>query len=403
MFTGNYLDNNIGHEIINLFADDFSRNFIYLCKDGKINRKDVDLANSYTIQVRRPKGVTGTLEVISIAKGLKLVDESKFRETHSILDIDAALNKDPLYLFPPTYGGESVYDIFQSNQQQQDCCVTFVADQVFIPNKPIYIRHDGEENDPNCMVVINKAHSQQMREYIFDDENKEDFETLSSIIPKELTDKDALWALRNPEDNKVANENVYVTATDIYGIQGRELSYSNAFKYFLDEYPELLGEFCRYKECELKLTESFTVYREWNNIDILINCGDWVFVIENKIFSGINGKREDGTNQLDKYKKIINKDKIKGENNPFYNKKHKFILLSPDHNKISVEKPWITIPYSEIYDFLKRNTEISPYKDDFHFVDFVKSLEQHSKSDYTKIVMHKKFVRAIKKAKPTSI
>ena len=402
MFTGDYLNNNIGHEIINLFADDYSRDFIYLCKDGKFNRKDVDLANSYTIQVRRPKGVTHTLEIISIAKGLKLVDESKFTKTHSILDIDAALNKDPLYLFPPTYGGKSVYDIFQSNQQQQDCCATFVADQVFTPNKPIYIRHDGKIS-PNCMVAINKAHSQQMREYIFNDENKEDFEALLSIIPKELTDKDALWSLRNPKDNKVVNKDVYVTATDIYGIQGRELSYSNAFKYFLDEYPELLGEFCRYNECELKLKESFTVSREWNNIDILINCDDWVFVVENKIFSGINGKYSDGKNQLDKYQETIKKGKINGEKNPFYNKKHKFILLSPDHNKISVEKPWITIPYSEIYDFLKRKTEISPYKDDFHFVDFVKSLEQHSKSDYTKIVMHKKFVKAIKKAKPTSI
>lgn len=394
MFTGDdYLNNNIGHEIINLFADDYSRDFIYLCKDGKFNRKDVDLANSYTIQVRRPKGVIGTLEIISIAKGLKLVDESKFFETHSILDIDAALNKDPLYLNHPTYGGKSVYQIFQYNQQKQECCVTFLAEQVFTPNKPIYIRHDGK-SDPNCRVVINKAHSQQMREYIFDEENKEDFDALLSIIPNKLTDNEkALWTLRNPEDNKVVNNDVYVTATDIYGIQGRELSYSNAFKYFLEEYPELLGEFC---SCEN--FKGLTVYREWNNIDILINCDDWVFVVENKIFSGINGECSDDKNQLDKYQETIKKEKINGEDNPFCKKKHKFILLTPDHNKISVKKPWITIPYSEIHDFLKSKTEISPYKNNFHFVDFVKSLEQHSKSDYTKIVMHKKFVKAIKKA-----
>lgn len=400
MFTGDYLNNNIGHEIINLFADDYSRDFIYLCKDGKFNRKDVDLANSYAIQIRRPKGVTRTLEIISIAKGLKLVDESKFTKTHSILDIDAALNKDSLYLSPPTYGGESVYDIFQSNQQQQDCCATFVADQVFTPNKPIYIRHDGKD-DPNCMVVINKNPSQQMREYLYEEDN--DFKALSAIIPGVLNDNEALWALRNPDTNKINNGKIYATATDIYGIQGRELSYSNAFKYFLDEYPELLEEFCKKRDCELNKEGSITVYREWNNIDILINCDDWVFVVENKIFSGINGKYSDGKNQLNKYQETIKKEKINGEKNPFYNKKYKFILLSPDHNKISVEKPWITIPYSEIYDFLKHKTEISPYKDDFHFVDFVKSLEQHSKSDYTKIVMHKKFVKAIKKAKPTSI
>ena len=55
MFTGDYLDKNIGHEIINLFADDFDRNFIYLCKDGKFNRNDIDIENSVVIQVYRPQ------------------------------------------------------------------------------------------------------------------------------------------------------------------------------------------------------------------------------------------------------------------------------------------------------------------------------------------------------------
>ena len=100
-----------------------------------------------------------------------------------------------------------------------------------------------------------------------------------------------------------------------------------------------------------------------------------------------------------KYKEILEQEKINGEPNPFKNKNHIFILLTPNHNKIAAKRPWITIEYSEIYDFLKYKIENSPYKDDFHFVDFVKSLEAHSKSDYIKIVMHKKFVKAIQKTK----
>ena len=33
MYAGDYLDENIGHEIINLFRADDNCNYIYLCKD----------------------------------------------------------------------------------------------------------------------------------------------------------------------------------------------------------------------------------------------------------------------------------------------------------------------------------------------------------------------------------
>ena len=113
MFTGNYLDKNIGHEIINLFADDYGRNFIYLCKDGKFNRNDIDIENSVVIQVRRPKDKTGTLEVISVAKGLKLVNESNYfkYEPVSILSSEEEIDKKTANI-SPTYRGKLVYDIF---------------------------------------------------------------------------------------------------------------------------------------------------------------------------------------------------------------------------------------------------------------------------------------------------
>ena len=398
MFTGNYLDKNIGHEIINLFADDYGRNFIYLCKDGKFNRNDIDIENSVVIQVSRPKDKTGTLEVISVAKGLKLVNESNYfkYEPVSILSSEEEIDKKTANI-SPTYRGKLVYDIFRLNEKQQECCVTFEAEQIFIPNQPVYICHNGDKiKGKDCNAIINIKPSQQMREYIL--EGDSDFEELMKIIPSNQTNNHALWSLRDPKTNKLDTRNVYMTATDIYGIQSRELSYSNAFKYFIDEYPELLHEFCRERGCKLNLDKSVVVYREWNNIDILIDCNDCVIIIENKIFSGLNGVDGNKT-QLDKYKEILEQEKINGEPNPFKNKNHIFILLTPNHNKIAAKRPWITIEYSEIYDFLKDKIESSPYKDDFHFVDFVKSLEAHSKSDYIKIVMHKKFVKAIQKTK----
>ena len=388
MYTGDYLDKNIGHEIINLFADDSERNFIYLCKDGKFNRNDIDIENSVVIQVCRPKNSKHILEIISIATGLTLIDESKYNSELGVSSVPP----------PPTYSGKIVYDIFRHNTMQQECCVTFEAEKIFTPNQPVYIRHDGGKIEGNdCIAIINKNPSQQMREYILEDDSDDsDFKKLMKIIPVNQTNHHALWSLRNPKTNKLGARNVYITATDIYGIQGRELSYSNAFKYFIDEYPELLLEFCRERDSKLNLDKIIEVHREWNNIDILIDCNDCVIIIENKIFSGLNGVDGNKT-QLNKYEEILGHETINGEPNPFKNKNQIFILLTPNHNKIEAKKPWITIEYSDVYNFLKCKIESSPYKDDFHFVDFVKSLEDHSKDDYKKSVMHKKFVKAIQK------
>lgn len=70
MFTGDYLNDNIGHEIINLFKDDNGENYIYLCKDGKYDIKNGE--PDYVIQVRRPHNTTHTLEIINIATGISV-------------------------------------------------------------------------------------------------------------------------------------------------------------------------------------------------------------------------------------------------------------------------------------------------------------------------------------------
>ena len=39
MYVGTYLQDNIGHEVINLFRSDNGNNYIYVNEDGKINPK----------------------------------------------------------------------------------------------------------------------------------------------------------------------------------------------------------------------------------------------------------------------------------------------------------------------------------------------------------------------------
>ena len=392
MFTGDYLNDNIGHEIVNLFADDNGVNYIYLCKDGKFSgRYDntyIDIENSYVIQVRRPANLKDTLEIISVASGLEKINEDDdFRNSSAC----------------PMYGGMSVYDIFSDNKLQQDNCVTFKAKNVFVPKVPVYIKHGEKCSIENPDVTIKKKPSQQMREYIL--EGCEDYNALFGIIPQLCTDnKNAKWVLRNPNDNKLASSVNVVTAVDIYGIQTRELSYSNAIKYYIDEYPELLREFCESKGCKISFPEKFSpiVRREWYNIDILIDCGEYVMVVENKVLSGLNGIKENKT-QLDEYEKTISSEYVgKGqskEKNPFYGKKYIFVLLTPNHNELEVKKPWNRITYKNLYEFLKDKIMLEPYKDAPLFCDFVNSLADHAKEDYNKVLMHKKFLRSIEKRK----
>ena len=149
MFTGNFLNKNIGHEVINLFTDDKGNNFIYLCKDGAYNRTDIDLKNSFLVQVQRPVKSINTLEIISVANGLTLVNDN-------LTDNNVE----------PTYGGVQVSKIFANNIQKQDRYLTFKAKNVYIPKKPIFIYH-GKDKTIKSDVNLKKYNPSQTCVNIF--------------------------------------------------------------------------------------------------------------------------------------------------------------------------------------------------------------------------------------------
>ena len=128
MFTGKYLNENIGHEIVNLFSDDNDKQYIYLCKDGKFNSDDRFV--EHVVQVRRPDKTKGTLEIINVASQLNEYEEDN--ET-------------------PTYGEKSIYEIFEQNLEQQEKCITFKANLMRKPKKHLYI---WEEKKPDRKSVV---------------------------------------------------------------------------------------------------------------------------------------------------------------------------------------------------------------------------------------------------------
>ena len=377
MFTGDFLNKNIGHEVINLFADDKQKNFIYLCKDGVYNRTDIDLKNSFVVQVQRPAKSINTLEIISVADGLSLVD-NKFSEDNP----------------EPTYGGVPVSKIFANNVQKQDRYLTFRVKRIYIPKEPILIYH-GKEDAKSIDVHLEDCNpSQTLREYIL--EGCKDYDELRRIMP--VTDKDK-WEIRDASKSKVGKKSCTLLATDIYGIQTRELSYSNALGYYIEQYPELFRDIFKELSSGNELEGRPIVYREWKNIDLIANWDEYVFVIENKICSDINGVQANGKTQLEKYQEIM-EAAVKDEDCAFNGKTPVYIFLTPDHNDISLlNKEWKKITYSNLWKILNDKTKLHPYKEDYLFNDFVKALGDQASKNLNASIMERKFRNAIQSVK----
>lgn len=383
MFTGDkYLNDsgneNIGHEIINLFRADDKNNYIYFCDSGKYNSSEYQLPK-YSFQVR-PAGER-LLEIVNIAE----IDNK------AVIDVSKI-----------TYGEIELEKIFADNEKQEEnkqrleTFVTFKASKVIKPLSPQYIAYAGHIGQiPDCLNCAFKV-NEHLRNYITPSEN--DFIILDSFAQKAFTDT-SNWT--EVDDTVAVSQAGYkeprVTPGDIYGISNLELPYSNAFKFFIEKYPQLLsgifGEVCSYFDTHpnYQITK---IEREWNNIDILIEVdNELVIVIENKIFSDLNGKEVgQETSQLDKYENIINNEYKRDK----YTKI--FTLLLPDHNNIDISNyaNWYKLFYSNVRSYL---TKFANKTSDEQLKDFAEMVSRHSEKDYNYGVMKRRFERALIKAK----
>ena len=412
MYSGEYLGDNIGHEIINLFKADDGNNYIYLCKDGKFNGE----FPKYVIQVRRYG--TRTLEVVNIAEVDTEWDWNSVKEPRKKKEKATWKEERAEAIKLIKYGEVGIESIFKENKEQgTDTFVTFKAKQVVKPKSPVYIAYEGNRVKVNIStpfikptiilnekVVVNGKEKynfdvcEALRNYIYYNENQDsDYFKLNSLI-KNAFSNNIDWQPVSEQLGLTVKDSskIYTTPGDIYGISNLELPYSNAFKFFIEKYPQLLsgifGKICSYFDMHRNY-QITRIEREWRNIDILIEVdNELVIVIENKIFSDLNGKKENEITQLDKYERIITKeDKYNA-----YNKI--FILLLPDHNNINIDNytNWHKLFYSSVSSYLD---EFVKTNNDEQLKDFAEMVSRHSDKDYNYSVMKRRFERALIKAK----
>lgn len=455
MYAGDYLSTNLGHEVINMFATDKGEHYLYLNPYGSFDRKHYGKIGYMLLVKYHSKDV---FEVLGKAEGLEEVmgKEVLYKKDYKMVNYDIfKAQKNYIEGNKIIYGEKSLIELF-SDAEQQNIFVTYKARTVYRRKEEtkIFICFNKTGNIPTeedketkiYLSNLNQA-KQSLKQYIYPN-NEDDYHQLMKLI----IDEKGCWWEKEPvksvkEEIKKENEKQIhreVSIFDICGIQNNENLFSNALKYFMEQYPQLWQ--ILFKRYNINLNDKFSVMREedatiddkdWeqNNgcgggrIDLLIRDEKNIIVIENKIKSDINTKKSDITpkkpnveelnanvnesnthatmaniTQLDRYvnyTKWLTTQGGTGKTKKLDIGKNRFyFILAPNYNvpENTMNGLYKVITYRELYKFLDSRTEV---KEDINFKAFINAMQRHTndnENDYLYYDMLEKFARRIKEA-----
>lgn len=396
MFAGGFLDDHIGHEIVNMYKDDHGRNYVYIQPYGTYQASHHGKIGA-VLMVRSVPGKSA-LEVLGLATGLTdifnpALGYKKQWEVHTKYILDNNI----------TYGGVPLLDIFdRSKEKEEDQPVYFTmqAEHVVRPNRKVYIIYGNtrtiDEEGAKIVMLPNTNQAKCSLKQYFDTKN-EDYGVLKALLDsKNLWTEDTYSLSGDGRTMEMHEDNFF----DILGVADYELAFSNALAYYMEKYPELVIEFA--KQYLGKNVKAFRVFREWANIDLLLENDEQIVVIENKITSKINGIQvKDGKqvgSQLDDY---LRKATARANG-----RKVSCFILTPDYNPINLDEynangfickeHYKQIFYSEVYSFLEGR-----YPNDVYFQEFLKGMKKHTSRYHTDLFeeTRTKFMKQINNSK----
>lgn len=449
MYVGKYIFENLGHEIINMYAADNGNHYLYLNATGNFEKKHKGCIGTMLLTKSFKQNV---IEIIGMATDLEEVPEAE-----QSLGRDYKVTKGKIckkqekYIKSQDgeikYGGVSILDIF-NDAEQQSIFITYKAKKFYKPRKQIFIAFgidlDNKElpKDAEVLVKLTQLNwaKTSLKQYLYPKETtNEDYRKIATIV-----NNSDLWV----EDNTKVEYNAEIaqreiSLIDICQIQNDENCFSNMLAYFMqqEQYRELWKEFfivaLYYHSKDLQnayplniiMSDNYSVTREesanvedndlkWfpngGRIDLLIcdNEKKNMIVIENKIKSEINSIKTDENNstQLRRYynyvRWLIDGKKTHDGMNPH------FLILTPNYNIPKIEKErdenkkeldtqmndiYKIITYKELYDFLSK--KISVFEDDANFKAFYEAMQRHTYQNvnaYLYNEMEEKFIRRIK-------
>lgn len=387
MYTGTFLNENMGHEVINLFKDDQNNHYLYLNPYGNFSKEHKGKVKAMLMVMPVPK--RNMFEVIAIATGLEDVfeptdgfkaslDKSKYTETNlKAYDKVHKCQLDYIINNKVTYGGVALDELFANNQQQA-IYITYKAGKVIIPEKRIFITFQDTTELENDGIYVHLTSCKQckmsQKQYVrADDFSKEDWDELKTKV-LDYTNLHNANQIPNIQELIIRRTNRPIQDTDsifdICGIADNELAFSNALAYYIEKYPSLFNNIFGIKQ------PTVAVQREYEHIDIFVKDGDRRIIIENKIHSGIIIKGN--TSQLDRYwEQATLHDGLSDDNVtgyivcPEYAKSR----IDTEKNKCKYRTKYKVISYKEIWETLKGAKQRC---DDGNFNIFVEALHKHA-------------------------
>lgn len=438
MYSGKYLNDNLGHEIINLFKSDNQididgqkyQNFIYLNPYGNFNSSYKGRIKDMLMVISVPKKnmfevvgkATDLVDIFTPVTGFNpKLDDEKTPQQQNAEEIVRSSQEDKIKGLK--YGGKSLLELFDKDKQQA-IFVTFAAKSVCRPKKRLFIKFlppvkDGVEINPpeyenrksdskdrfEVLLVSSRKANQSQKQY-FDAESDDSEERKDVNLLEELMD-DKFWATEKDSEKIVSTADSLKdkpltfnkdTLFNICRIGDDELVFSNALAFYIEKYPRLFSEIFCLGLNNMSDEQHVIIEREWNHIDIYVTVGNQRRIIENKIHSGINcstaevAKNKDKNpedkkeSQLGRYWTAVTKElKVTEDTEEAF---VKAFLLCPDYKyfELNSEKDdfikgdkYTIIRYSKLHKCL---VESDVYKEedkpDRNFQDFVNALKKHS-------------------------
>lgn len=430
LFAGSFLDDHIGHEIVNLYKDDHGDNYLYIQPYGTY-----EISHHKKIEaVLLVRGIEGkhAVEVLGLATGLTEIFDPA-------LDYKASWKAQVEYIKKNDirYGGVSLLDIFDrktENEINQPVYVSMKASHVMRPSRPVYLIYGKDVSiTDKTAKILNLPHTNQakcsLKQYFTESANpgnNEDYNILMSLINDASLWTRETYSLKeeNHEDGDFDEESFWT----ICAVADYELAWSNALAHFMKKYPEDVVAFAkaRFGIADKPFT---TVERETDNIDILLENDDSLVVIENKITSKINGiqvkdEKLVGTQLIKYHRKAL--ERLCKPEHPINDydawlqcknrckKNIRCYVLTPNYNPIDLDAyntPHDGTPgspifvckdfykeifYKDIYDFIK-----NLHPEDNYFQEMLKGMKKHTKEYHDDLfdVTRKKFLRQIENIK----
>jgi len=364
LFNGEYIKEKVGGEIINIYQSDNGKFYIYVNPYGNVNKK-------------WDNRIKHILFIRSVGNGVvKVIGKAEIKEQ---ICLEGVFKKDDKEIDPKQkiyidandikYGGAKIYNLGSWSRYY----IAFEAEGIYNAKTDIYLSpnetHHNPTNSTFVLENIGKINNQSQKLYI--EPSNINYEVLEKILQNpNFWKKDKVGKV-DLSKNK-ANIESFLS---IIKKENDELVNSNLLAYFLENDRAFWFDFVE-KVLEISndnvINGNPKITRESvGNIDLLIEVGGCAIIIENKIKSGINGQKNNGYSQLEKYVKIAS-EYFKNSNRTLY-----FYVLRPDYNNedytvFNEGNLYSEIKYSKILEIIEnRNNGL-------YFEEFKRVVKKHS-------------------------